>query len=319
MIEVSIIIIHYNRFRFLLQQLAEYTKWSDKTKFEFIVIDNYSIFDKDKNFLISNYDWIKFIFLDKNYGPSHARNEGVEASKGHYIQFIDDDDLVTFEKIDSQSQYLNAHSDIDVIIGPSEKTNWSCDEVPNHKSSNKYFPSFYHANTCSDLVSSDGFFPAASALFKKELLLKVACFDKQRWCIEDVHLYLKLLKAGAKLTVEKNLPFGFFWRSSENRQSLSTTNQVFFIEGCLLNFFYCIDNNMLHTKQDYKIIYYGIYNYLNQNITLNQEIYLKGLSELKNQSCEYLPKVAIVGKLIGFNTLFKVLSFYRRIKILISH
>ena len=314
---VSIIIPHHNRLLFLEQQLNEYAKWV-KDDLEFLIIDNSPLCISDQNRLVSTYTWARFIFVKENNGPSHLRNIGLKLANGKFIQFIDDDDFVTYQKVKSQMNYLNKEVNTSVVIGATQKENWDTLRKIKERTEAISFPDFSTVISISDLLKTENFFQIGSALFRKNNLLEIGGFDESRWFIEDVHLYLRLFEAGAIIKTGKNLTHGFFFRIHD-RNSLSKSSQTKFLEGCLLNFLYCIDHNMLRTEQDYKIVYSGIYNFLNQNTIINQEIYLKGIKELKNQSFKYLPKIAVIGKLIGMNNLFKTLSFYRRIKLQISH
>jgi len=313
--QVSIVIIHHNRLNYLRYQLDQYKPWHElKEILEFILIDNSTndIVSQDK--LNTAYPWVNFQFLTENLGPSHSRNIGLNLAKGTFIQFIDDDDLITYEKLNTQAKFLNQNPDVDVVVGGTQRTDWSLTELPKKDASRITYPNFDEINHCGQLLETNGFFQIGAALFRKDALLAVNGFDEDRWLIEDVNLYLKLFSNKAKFKVDKNSSFGLFWRMITNEYSLSNRNQVLFLEGCLLNFFYCIDNNLLVTDADCEVTYSGIFNILNQDVSVNQALYQKGINILKEQSIYYLPKYAIMGKLIGFNGLFKLTSLYRKIK-----
>lgn len=61
---------------------------------EVIVVDNGSV-DGSIQFLEQKYHSfgkrLKIVALDKNYGPSYARNEGAKIAEGKYISFLDND------------------------------------------------------------------------------------------------------------------------------------------------------------------------------------------------------------------------------------
>lgn len=56
----------------------------------------------------TRYKYIK----KKNGGPGSARNTGLAAAKGEYIQFLDGDDLLNHFKLERQINYFNQKTDI---------------------------------------------------------------------------------------------------------------------------------------------------------------------------------------------------------------
>ena len=51
--------------------------------------------------VVDGYD-VTYVPLDENRGENPARTAGIRASSGHYIQFLDDDDIIRAEKIEKQ-------------------------------------------------------------------------------------------------------------------------------------------------------------------------------------------------------------------------
>lgn len=95
---ISIIMPFYNgRFDLLHDAVCSvlaqsYSKW------ELVIVNDGSNVESTsllKNYILRiNDKRISVIYLDKNYGPSKARNIGVENSKGEIITFLDADDLL---------------------------------------------------------------------------------------------------------------------------------------------------------------------------------------------------------------------------------
>ena len=52
-----------------------------------------------------------------NQGQSHARNTGLLASEGEYVQFLDADDLIEPRKFELQVEYLADHPEVDIVYG----------------------------------------------------------------------------------------------------------------------------------------------------------------------------------------------------------
>ncbi|MDB4902147.1 MAG: hypothetical protein JWQ63_1428 [Mucilaginibacter sp.] len=104
---VSIIIPVYNSEKYLAEciESAIGQSWSNK---EIIIVDDGST-DNSYNITqkYSGYSYIKII-RQKNEGASAARNVGLNEASGDYIQFLDADDLLSKNKIESQiNQLLN--------------------------------------------------------------------------------------------------------------------------------------------------------------------------------------------------------------------
>jgi len=88
---VSVIIVNFNGKDYVSSCIREILI-NFYPDFEIIVMDNGST-DGSVQYLRSNFDdkRLRIIELDKNYGPSFARNEGVKKSSGKYISFLDND------------------------------------------------------------------------------------------------------------------------------------------------------------------------------------------------------------------------------------
>lgn len=314
---VSIIITHHNRLDQLYSQLTNYFSHDDVGDLEVMVVDSSPLSFNARRTLTEHFKYAKFIFLDKNYGPSYARNTGIKNATGKYIQFIDDDDLITFDKIRAQEKFLSENLGTDVIIGWTQKAIWNDGELPKFDKSKITLPDFDQVNTCGQLLGNNGFFQIGSALFKKSALAAINGFDENRWLIEDVDLYLRLLKNDAKFKTDKNLPFGLFWRIN-SLNSLSKNNEVLFLEGRILNYLFCVNEKMLKSVSDHFIVYSGIYNILKQDTKLSKHLYNSAIKILEKLSIEerfkYLPKEGFLSILIGYSNLFKVAYSYRWFK-----
>lgn len=56
----------------------------------------------------------------KNRGIAFSTNRGIELSKGKYIALLDDDDMATPDRIELQVNYLETHSEVDILGGWTE-------------------------------------------------------------------------------------------------------------------------------------------------------------------------------------------------------
>ena len=104
---VSIVIINYNGKDYLKKCVSSILK-NRYQNFEIIVVDNASS-DGTAEMLKENFGALgrlKVISLDKNYGPSRARNEGVKISSGSIIGFLDNDTEVDPDWIINALKYF---------------------------------------------------------------------------------------------------------------------------------------------------------------------------------------------------------------------
>lgn len=95
MIKLSIIIVNHNGSQYL-EDCLKSILISKAKNYEIIIADNNS---KDKSIENLNKKFrsamskklIKTLTLNRNYGPSYARNRGVKVAKGKYLAFLDND------------------------------------------------------------------------------------------------------------------------------------------------------------------------------------------------------------------------------------
>jgi GT2 family glycosyltransferase len=85
----SVVIPHWNALRFLpvcLKALAQQTH----PNIEVIIADNNST-DGSRELVREQYDWVRLIELDKNYGFTGACNAGMRAARGAYVALLNND------------------------------------------------------------------------------------------------------------------------------------------------------------------------------------------------------------------------------------
>lgn len=93
----SITILNYNRLESTEKCLNSIIENTPKKNYEIILIDNGSTDDSVywMKEISKKYNFVKTIFLDKNYGVMKGRNAGFSACKGTYILTLDNDTIFT--------------------------------------------------------------------------------------------------------------------------------------------------------------------------------------------------------------------------------
>lgn len=127
-VDLSIIIPTYNRNEYIVKLLDKLHSQT-QNNVEVIVVDDHSDTPLEKS-------WFKYIYLEKNSGgASIPRNIGLDNAKGKYIVFIDADDLVSDDYIqtilDKTKEewdycYISWKGKTNQIIIREEPPKWNC-------------------------------------------------------------------------------------------------------------------------------------------------------------------------------------------------
>ena len=114
---VSAILITHNR-RDLVQKAIESVLRQSYAAMELIVVDDASS-DGTKELLEARatQDGFRYLYIpaSQSRGGNHARNVGLQAARGAYLAFLDDDDEWLPEKTAKQAAFLNEHPDYGVV------------------------------------------------------------------------------------------------------------------------------------------------------------------------------------------------------------
>ena len=114
--KVSVIIPTFNRPGYLAQAVDSVLQQTDPV-FEIILVnDGSSPIHRDKIEALTQWDErIRVYHFPENKGVSAARNFGLEKSRGDYILFLDDDDLLHPQMVESNLKFFADHPEIDVV------------------------------------------------------------------------------------------------------------------------------------------------------------------------------------------------------------
>lgn len=150
--------------------------------------------------------WIKVIALNKNQGPSSARNAGWEIASQPYVAFLDADDAWHPRKIEIQYNHMSAHPEV-MLCGHERKEIKETDVLPDWVIGNSNV-NYVHKWA---LLLSNRFAPT-SVMLRRDIDQRFV--DGQRY-MEDHMLWLKLVCSGgvatklsAELSAIYKSPFG---------------------------------------------------------------------------------------------------------------
>lgn len=110
---ISVIIPLYNKESSIAQTLQSVFS-QDYSDFEIVVVDDGSTDNSVEIVEAMNDPRIRLI-KQENGGPSKARNTGVKNAKGEWIVFLDADDEMLPNALETFKNIINAHMDIDIV------------------------------------------------------------------------------------------------------------------------------------------------------------------------------------------------------------
>lgn len=113
-VKVSVIIPTFNRASSVGESIESVLSQEVDGGFELVVVDDGSTDSTAE--VLAGYTGI-VVLHQENAGPSAARNHGIGAARGEYIAFLDSDDIMAPGRLQAQLDFLEAHEDVDGVLG----------------------------------------------------------------------------------------------------------------------------------------------------------------------------------------------------------
>ena len=179
---ISVIIPTYNR-GWIIKEAIESVLAQDFKDFELIVVDDGST---DNTFdILGSYKKEIHLIRQENQGVSAARNAGVAMASGHFIAFLDSDDLWLPKKLSRQVEFF--HSNPNAVICQTEEI-WLRNQVRVNPKKRHKKPSgmIFEPSLSLCLVS-----PSA-VMIEQSLFDEVGGFDETLPACEDYDLWLRI-------------------------------------------------------------------------------------------------------------------------------
>ena len=181
---VTIIIPCYNGAAFLEETLRSALAQSYRAV-EVIVVDDGST---DSSPEIAQRLPVRYI-RQENRGLSAARNAGIRESKGSYVVFLDADDRLLPEAVESGLRVLQAHPECAIAVGDHV---FIAADGSHLGDSNKAVEIHWHYEA---LLKSNFIEMISSVLFRRSIFDEVGGFDTTIRVAEDYDLYLRIARA----------------------------------------------------------------------------------------------------------------------------
>lgn len=185
---VSTVIPTYNRAEYLPDAI-ESVLTQTYEKIELVIVDDGSstpVRQTLDEFTFHELDSVRFVRHDENKGANVARNNGIRASSGEYIAFLDDDDRWDETKISRQVQaFHNADPEVGVV--------YTGRRIENPRGQNDW-TSTAEGNVVKDLLTGKNFGQFSSVMVRSSILDDAGLPDERFPAWQDREWFFRLAK-----------------------------------------------------------------------------------------------------------------------------
>lgn len=205
---VSIIIPAYNA-QTTLTSTLESVLAQTYDNIEIIVVDDGST-DGTAGIVRQYGERVRYYFQENSGGCARARNTGMGHASGDYISFIDADDLMVYDRIQKQIEFMQLHNDIDMVF---------CN-YRNFGSRSMFDETHFHScpilwqrikdreaivmdDACA-VLARENFGIMGTVLIRSKCLREVTGFETRLKACEDFHFYYRIAR-NARVGVLKHV------------------------------------------------------------------------------------------------------------------
>lgn len=116
--DISVIVPVYNVEKYLVDCIESILRQTFQGTYEVILVDDGSIDGSGK--ICDRYSQRCRVIHQSNRGVSAARNVGIRAAQGEYLSFVDSDDTLRENALETLWQKVVEHPGVDVVVGQIE-------------------------------------------------------------------------------------------------------------------------------------------------------------------------------------------------------
>ena len=168
------------------------------------------------------------VFSQKNQGLSAARNSGMTYAKGDYYMFLDSDDLLAANCLQTRIEtfFTSALEKCDFLIFPM-----GCFKQSINDTSQKWLP-MSHCNHLLNFLSHRIPWQTMQPIWKREFLQSLKMngflgpFDEEYARLQDVEMHTRALLAGGKYKILEDAVPDCYYRIDLQRTDASRENQL---------------------------------------------------------------------------------------------
>jgi glycosyltransferase involved in cell wall biosynthesis len=146
---------------------------------------------------------INYVRLDFNRGVAGARNEGVAASSGEYIGFLDDDDLRLPNSIDAQVNLLEADPEAGMVYGRAAYGDEQC------RPKGGSYPDVCPQGDIFWELMQWNFVPCLTVIFRRACLDRAGLLDESGTGVDDWDLWVRISELYPVVATEETVAI---WR-----------------------------------------------------------------------------------------------------------
>ena len=216
---ISVIIPTYNR-EYCLGNAIHSVLEQTYSNIELLVIDDGSTDETEKVISSIKDNRLKYIKLEKNVGPSRARNEGIKRAKGEYIAFQDSDDIWHNNKLAEQYKVMNKNPDCQLVFCKYKIITADNKIVPEED----FFDVSKYRYGMFEILLNENKIGTPAILVRKSMLEKVGGFNNNLSTLEDWELCLRIAEQGNIEYINKVLLD--VYPSSDGVNQISDTRRI---------------------------------------------------------------------------------------------
>jgi glycosyltransferase involved in cell wall biosynthesis len=200
---VSVIIPAYNVAPFIGETLATVFAQTFKD-YEVIIVNDGSPDTEEFERVLQPY-LARIVYLQQdNRGASAARNAGVRAARGELIAFLDADDLWSPNYLAEQVRFIDQRG-CDLACADAMIFGVSVDAGRSYMDSLMGDAPPAGQVTFLELVNADRSLITSGIVVRRELVLEVGLFDEALRNAQDLDLWLRLARHGARLAYQRRV------------------------------------------------------------------------------------------------------------------
>lgn len=140
----------------------------------------------------------------ENGGASSARNAGLRAARGKFIAFLDADDLWSPNYLDEQLKFISEQN-CDLACADALISGESRDAGKTYMQAVMETAPTIGEVTFLELVSAERSLITSGVVARRDLILEVGLFDLTLRNAQDLDLWLRLVKHGARLAYQRQV------------------------------------------------------------------------------------------------------------------